>query len=228
MPIEEVESIAKEFGQIYQKFGQSPKQGNYLFQSIAKKAKLNDIMSKDIDDARRWFRDEAKSVASINQQKMVDSSGPFEKMTNLSENSIGKMYFFFYDAKTKDKLPYWDKFPLIFPIEYYSNGSMLGINLHYLPPVARAQLMDALYTTLNNEKMNKTTKLQISYQILKSASKFKYFKPCIKKYLFNHVKSPFIIVNTQFWDYAMMLPSAQWQKASESKVWKDSMDKIGN
>ena len=42
---------------------------------------------------------------------------------------IGRMYFFYYDAKNKDKLPQWDRFPLVLPIERYGNG-FLGLNLH--------------------------------------------------------------------------------------------------
>ena len=130
-----------------------------------------------------------------------------------------------YDAKTKDKLPYWDMFPLIFPIEYYGD-SMLGINLHYLPPVLRAQLMNALFTTLNNDKYNKTTRLQISYSILKGASRFGYFKPCIKKYLFSHIRSPFIYISPDEWDIALMLPTQRFQKATSEKVWSDSRKKV--
>jgi len=200
--------------------------GNYIFRDIAKKVSAN-ITLKDKEEAREWFRKEAENVTKVDPRKMIKSGGSFENMNSLSANSIGKMYMFFYDAKWKDKLPYWDKFPLIFPIEFYKD-SMLGINLHYLPPVIRAQLMNALYETVNNERMNKTTKLKISYQILKNSSKFKLFKPCVKKYLFTHVKSSFQYVKPEYWDAALLLPSERFQKKSKEKVWQDSMDKLGS
>lgn len=200
--------------------------GNYIFRDIAKKATAN-ITPKDKEEAREWFRKEAENITKVDPRKMMKTGGAFENMNSLSANSIGKMYMFFYNAKHKDTLPYWDKFPLIFPIEFYKD-SMLGINLHYLPPVIRAQLMNALYETLNNEKMNKTSKLQISYQILKNSSKFKLYGPCVKKYLFTHVKSPFQYVKPEYWDAALLLPSERFQKKSKEKVWQDSMDKIGN
>jgi hypothetical protein len=62
------------------------------------------------------------------------------------------MYCFFYEAKNKDDpdvLPYWDRFPLIFPIDI-KGDRLLSMNLHYLPPFHRAKLMDALYTTSNS------------------------------------------------------------------------------
>lgn len=229
--VREEETLASTFGSIYKKFGQPnviDRQGNYLFRQVAKNAKAANIDQKTVRDARNWFRNEALNTREINQEKMVSTSGPFEKMSSITQNSIGKMYFYKYDAKWKDKLPYWDQWPLIYPIEYYRDGSFLGINLHYLPPFLRAQLMDALYSTANNQKFDKTTKLQISYQMLKSASRFKAFKPCIKKYLFSHVRSSFIVVNPGFWDYCLLLPMAQFQKAGEDRVWQDSMEKINS
>jgi hypothetical protein len=40
----------------------------------------------------------------------------------------------------------------------------------------RAILMDACIQLVNNKKYDETTKLEISYQILKSMAKLKYFK----------------------------------------------------
>lgn len=199
----------------------------FLFQTVAK-GKRGKQVERDVTslEQRDWLRNKAKAVRKASfKDHHLESAGHFKRLQTLSENSIGKMYTFQYDAKTKDKLPYWDMFPLIFPIEYYGD-SMLGINMHYLPPVLRAQLMDALYTTLNNDKYNKTTKLAISYSILKGASRFGYFKPCIKKYLFSHIRSPFIYIAPDEWDIALMLPTQKFLKASSEKVWQDSRKKI--
>lgn len=139
---------------------------------------------------------------------------------------------FFYDAKHKKTLPYWDKFPLVFPLDFWQandgTNRMLGINLHYLPPVFRAKLMDALYTTANNKKFDKTTQLRISYQILKSASKFRYFKPCVKEYILERVASPFMYVNPKRWDMALLLPTERFQKKSKQYVWNDSVRQFTN
>jgi hypothetical protein len=151
----------------------------------------------------------------------MDTKEPFRRLQVISQNSVGKMYMFVYDPKHKDTLPYYDTFPLIFPIEFYGD-SFLGINLHYLPPMLRAKLMDALYATINNKKYNKTTQLIISYQILKSASRFKHFEPCIKKYLMSHVGSAFIYISPDEWDFALMLPTERFNKASKQQVWANA------
>ena len=195
-----------------------------LFETIlskGEKAGKNVNSDKSVD----WFRKQALAVKNVNTKNMIDESKGFERVQKLSKNSIGRMYMFSYDPKTKDVLPYYDMFPLIFPIKYYNDG-FLGINLHYLPPMLRAKLMDALYDTLNNKKYNETTKLVISYNILQSASKFKYFEPCLKRYLFNHVKSPFIYISPDEWDIALMLPTEQFVGASKSTVYKNSISMV--
>ena len=135
------------------------------------------------------------------------------------------MYAFFYDPKTKAKLPYYDRFPLIFPIKKLPDG-FLGINMHYLPYQLRARLMDALYSITNNKKYNGSTKLKISYNILNSASKFKFFKPTVKRYLNEKVKSRFLFINPTEWDIAIFLPVERFSKASKEVVFNASRKMI--
>jgi hypothetical protein len=194
-----------------------------LFQSVLDKATPTDLQV-GTKEAIDWFRTQALSLTSLNKQKILNAKMPFKRFQMLSEKSIGKMYMFVYDAKTKN-LPYFDAFPLIFPIEFYGD-SFLGINLHYLPPKTRALLMDALYSTINNQKFDNTTVMKISYEILNKASRFKWFKPCIKKYLFSHVGSPFIYVSPDEWDFALMLPTENFQGASSKTVYKESLSKV--
>ena len=74
---------------------------------------------------------------------------------------IGRLYLFQYDAKWKDILPYWDVWPLIFPFDYADNG-FYGINLHYLPPNARAALMIKLIKAQGGSgKMDEDFKLKL-------------------------------------------------------------------
>lgn len=132
---------------------------------------------------------------------------------------------FGYDPKLKSKLPYWDAYPLAFPIAMNSN-SMLAINFHYLPYQERAKLMDALYSLTNNKNYDETTKLKISYEVLKSVSKFRAFKPCIKRYLLKNIKTDLVEVYAAEYDIAIFLPLARFQGASQEDVWADSRKTI--
>ena len=174
--------------------------------------------------AREWYRSAAgKLMSNI-------TPGVFEKRTDearkVSSMEFGYMYAFKYDPKMKKELPYYDTFPLIFPVRIDSDG-FLGINFHYLPPVLRAKLMNALYSTLTNKKYDDTTKVKISYSILQSASKYRYFKPMLKKYLRSHVRSQFLEVQVNEWDIAIFLPTESFRKADTGRVWEESRKKIG-
>jgi len=174
--------------------------------------------------ARDWYRSAAgKLMSNI-------TPGTFEKRTDearkVSSMEFGYMYAFKYDPKMKKELPYYDTFPLIFPVRIDSDG-FLGINFHYLPPVLRAKLMNALYSTLTNKKYDDTTKVRISYSILQSASKYRYFKPMLKKYLRSHVRSQFLEIQVNEWDMAIFLPTESFRKADTGRVWEESRKQIG-
>jgi hypothetical protein len=174
--------------------------------------------------AREWYRSAAgKLMSNI-------TPGVFEKRTDearkVSSMEFGYMYAFKYDPKMKKELPYYDTFPLIFPVRMDSDG-FLGINFHYLPPVLRAKLMNALYSTLTNKKYDDTTKVRISYSILQSASKYRFFKPMLKKYLRSHVRSQFLEIQVNEWDMAIFLPTESFRKADTGRVWEESRKQLG-
>lgn len=163
-----------------------------------------DIASK-AKDATSWYQD---SIENMNKKEK--RSDPNKIFTSVAAPQIGSMYLFVYDAKYKDKLPFFDMYPLVFPIEMYRDG-FLGINLHYLPPMARISLMKSLYDIRNNNKYNDTTKLNISYEILsRYSNQFRGASNCIKKYLFSHVRSSFKYVNPSDWEKAALLPLQRW------------------
>jgi hypothetical protein len=137
------------------------------------------------------------------------------------------MYFFYYDAKTKDDLPYWDKFPLVLVLEKYSDG-FLGLNLHYLPIKQRVLFMTKLmrFAILNEE--DEIIRMRVTYDILNSTRRFREFRPCLKRYLFTHIRSKILLVQPNEWDVAMFLPIQQFRKDTAKNVWQDSLTKIRN
>jgi hypothetical protein len=171
--------------------------------------------------SRDWFRKQAYKITMSPTQVMREEQRRLQK----KPVRVGDMVMYLYDPKYKKKLPYYDAFPLIFLIEKYNNG-WLGINLHYLPFAYRAKLMDALYSLSSDKRYDEKTKLVISYKILKSASRFRWFRPCVHRYLANHVTSSFLRVYPAEWDIALFLPIAQFKKATQQKVWQDSLTKI--
>ena len=156
-------------------------------------------------DSTEWFIGKARSAAGY-RKNLVGSDE-----RGRDNAIIGKMYFFAYDPKMKKTLPMYDRFPLVFPIEPYNDG-FLGLNLHYLNPGERAWLLNKLKDFRNNNKFNATTKLKLSYDLLSSTKKLaSVSRPCVKRYLFSHVRSKFIEMTPEEWDKAIGLPVAQFE-----------------
>lgn len=194
-----------------------------IFDQILAKGIRSGQVPARTDGAREWYRNQAKNVTKSGSKTGVTGESVIRQSRTKASARIefGNMYLFEYDAKHKDTLPYYDRFPLIFPINS-AKGGFLGINMHYLPPQLRAKLMDALYDTVTNKKYDDTTRLRLSYNLLNGAAKFKEFKPTIKHYLNKQVKSRFIYISPAEWDVALFLPMARFIGASKQKVYADS------
>lgn len=174
-------------------------------------------------DARNWFRETAGKIKRIRNEGRMHRSEP-ERLTKVP--LVGGMYLFYYDPKYKEELPYYDRYPLIFPYKKVPGG-FYGLNLHYLPLQFRARLMDGLYDFANNSRYDESTKLRMNYQLLNATSKTRFFSPCVKHYLNDHVTSQFMYVYPSEWDIALFLPLERFQKKTKSQVWADTKRIIG-
>lgn len=167
-----------------------------------------------------WFRRTAQSVVTTPQQ--ILGSPEVARVAFPSQALTGALVMFLYDPKLKKTLPYYDKFPAAFVVDS-QRDRFLGMNMHYLPPVWRARLMDALHELASDKKYNEATRLELSYKVLKGSSRYRAFGPCLKSYLRSHVQSRTIVVSPYDWDKALFLPLARFEKADQSKVWQDSL-----
>ena len=168
-------------------------------------------------ESREWFRKKANNLRRINREALMKES----PLQQTNQEIVGSMYMFFYDPKHKETLPYYDKFPLVVVVGP-AEGGFYGLNLHYLPPILRAQMLDALMGITTNTKFNKSTRFKMSYELLARTAKLKYFKPCFKHYLNEHVQSRFALVPAPEWEIATFLPTAQFEKAGKNKIYSDS------
>lgn len=150
-----------------------------------------------------WFTKNAEDALGIRK----NITRKYDRQVSFP--SLGGMYFFAYDPKWKATLPIYDKFPLVLPIERYEDG-FLGLNLHYLDQGTRKALLDKLQEYASDTKMNRYTRLKLSYNLLKASSVSKTIEPCIKRYLTSHVRSRFIEINPNEWDKAIQLPVADF------------------
>ena len=172
--------------------------------------------SKGRPKSTAWFRDKIAEFGTPKAMNLIrdgkQSSRPF----------FGNLNMFFYDPKFKKTLPYYDRFPLVLPIERYSNG-FLGINLHYLPIPLRIRLLDELMDYSTDTNFDSKTKINANYSKLKNV---KLLKPTLKRYLAGKVKSRFRRIDGDEFTVATLLPVQRFSKSSAAKVWNDSRSMI--
>lgn len=140
----------------------------------------------------------------------------------------GKLFFFKYNPKHAETLPYYDIFPLVIVLEEYTGESagFLGLNLHYLPIKMRAAFLDQLLSVATFDKEGDVKKLRISYEILNTMKRFRAFEPCLKRYLYTHMDSALLQILPHEWETAVFLPVEQFQKMKQQSVQAKSLQII--
>ena len=196
-----------------------------VYKELLEKSKLQSL---DTDrKSRDWFRDKAQNINknSISPVQTVNDRKRVTRIGSLKE--IGSLFLFNYNPKTRQTLPYYDTFPIVFPFSITKTG-FLGLNLHYLPPAYRAVLMDNLYNLINSTDFSKdSTRLaKITYAYLNSQKNLKSFAPCVKSYLNTNIRSNIAFIPPSEWELALFLPLQRFQKQSEATVWKESIETI--
>ena len=186
-----------------------------IFQKLELAAFRNQITPRT-DESRKWFMKKAQAMRGINRTELMKE----EPISSTGRRIIGSMQMFFYDPKYKDVLPYYDRFPLVIVVKP-AKGGFLGLNLHYLPPILRAKFLDALMDNVTSKK-SENAKFKVTTRLLAGTSELEFYKPCIKHYLNEHVRSKFAEVKAPEWEIATFLPTAMFEKANKRKIYGDS------
>ncbi len=174
-------------------------------------------------DSLSWLRDQATALANpagsqiASHSKWPKSLDQSFVTTRLDTSAIGRMMMYTYDPKWKHTLPYYDAFPLILMVDYTKDG-WYGLNLHYVPPMIRIKIIEALQENLNSSSLNEAAKIKLNYQVLRNSSAYDVIKPCFKRYLASHVRSPFLFVDPKDWKKAVMLPTERFKKETKANV----------
>lgn len=163
----------------------------------------------------RWFREKVKELGEVPSQQLIR-----EGYVTVRPN-WGRMNFFMYDPKHKDNtdiLPYYDRFPLVLPIEEYNDG-FLGLNFHYLSIPMRLKLLTVISEYATNDKLDETTRIRLTWNRIKRNP---LVRPTVKRYLANHVRTPFRRIDADEMMIAALLPVQKFVRANSSQVYSDS------
>ena len=169
----------------------------------------------------------ANRIAEIKNPGVIPRGISRETYRQTTGFKLGGMYCFYYDPKTKDKLEYYDRFPMVLVLDRYTDG-FLGLNLHYLPFQYRIAFLGKLMKYAQMDDAGEIQRLRVTYDILTASKSLKAFKPCLKRYLTGHIQSKILAIQSNEWDIAAFLPIQQFKKASAAKVWQESMEEIRN
>ena len=148
-----------------------------------------------------WYRKKVASMTTPGARSLIRSG----KATLRPKYGI--MNLFGYDPKHKDKLPYYDTFPLILPLEP-AKGGFIGLNFHYLKPGARVAFLRSLANEATDKRFDKKTRYNINWR------NNSYMKKTAKHYLFNHVRTSFLNITADEMAIAIFLPVARFKKGS--------------
>ena len=168
--------------------------------------------------------------------KTIENELPSQMMVSPKRAFPGYMYFFHYEPAGKHELPAYDNFPLALIVQREANG-FLGLNFHYLSYRSRAMLFDMLHSALVIQGPDPDgsgpkgpdplrTRMRATYKVLTSMSKYKAFRPCMKRYRNSQFRSPLLQVGSSEWDLALFLPVEQFRKSTRAEVWQESQERI--
>ena len=148
-----------------------------------------------------WYRKQVNNMTTPGAKSLINKG-----KATLSPK-YGVMNLFGYDPKYKATLPYYDKFPLIFPIEP-ARGGFIGINFHYLPFGARVAFLKQLSQYASDKNFDKKTRYMIDWV------NNPYFRKTTKRYLNSQVRTSFLNVPADEMAIAIFLPVARFKKGS--------------
>ncbi|AAX63622.1 gp2 [Aeromonas phage 31] len=199
-------------------------------ESLKNKAKLNsrEKALAMINDFRSQMRARAADSGAANNNKSQkwfdDTIRKSIRGHMVAKPKPGRIYTFAYDAKHKDTLEYWDKFPLIVFLGIGSSGSgplLYGLNLHYIPPKARQSFLEELLKNYaSTERLSNKTTLKINWSNVRGMSGSDVM---IKAYLPGHIKGSMMEIKPSDWVNVIYMPLQQFvskgKRYSARKVW---------
>jgi hypothetical protein len=148
-----------------------------------------------------WYQKEVAKLTTPGARALINQG----KATLRPK--YGVMNLFGYDPKLKASLPYYDRFPLIFPLEP-AKGGFYGLNFHYLRPGARVAFLRQLSKYASDKNFDKKTRYNIG------ELSGTYFKKTIKHYLFSQVRTSFLNITADEMAIGIFLPVARFIKGS--------------
>lgn len=150
--------------------------------------------------------------------------GIYDSQSKRLPTYAGQLMTFKYLPQDQMTLPLYDEFPLILTLDI-DTRSILGLNFHYLKPLHRVIFMSELYKYLG--KRFGEPVIRVDYNMLTKQTPLRYYRPCIRRYLFKNVSQQISIIPQEEWELALFLPTEQFtshtgESVRKQKIWEQS------
>lgn len=169
---------------------------------------------------------------AINNRKIIEkikiaNATDAKNIKKASSVELGKLYFFSYLPENRNTMDHYDRFPLILLLKKKQNG-FLALNFHYLRENKRSLFWGRLleYVKMSNIATIRNSKISVGYELLKHPKFAKFYKPCLKFYKYNSIKSSIAEIHPSNWSTMMFFPLDKFVKQNRLDVWKQIDEKI--
>jgi len=189
-----------------------------LLQSLEQSWKqTNGTKKRNTAASATWFRNiVTKNWRDVRTARMFRDQ---KLWRNPSTATIGKCYFYEYQAESVD---FYDRYPLAFIIDIYSKngkGYVTALNMHWLPPALRQAAFKAILTLRTEKRYRSNTKLKMEWALLKAMSESNLFKHAIKCYRADRFKSVMVEIPSMSWELVLFLPTQRFVGGSKEQAW---------
>jgi len=141
----------------------------------------------------------------------------------------GQLLFFKYAPVSESFLAsdkYYDKYPLVMVTEVY-RGGFEGINLHFLDLKHRQFLFDSIMRNLPVVKSQEEwrNRIRIDYDRLTASKRYKFFRPCYRRYLWKGMKKRPAVVPFELWEDMIQAELSRFIHARAPSIYRESNTK---
>lgn len=159
------------------------------------------------NQATYYLMEKMKRVGSI-QKASILKHGDSPRMIDE-----GSFYYFSYRPKGREKLPYYDLYPLVYVMNRQEGGEkFLAVNFHYLDFRYRAWFINSMLKYATTKEWDKDPEAFLTlfqnagYPTFKGKPSLRFYKPAIKSYRYDCISSPVNRVPPSDWKTVLFMP----------------------
>ena len=162
------------------------------------------------------------------EETLADRDSTYVQSTGGPTLTWGKLYHFRYDPVTRDKLSYFDKSPMILSLGQDKKGLEIGLNLNFLPKVARYWMVGQIFKIYEKFIINATKgnnwrrasdqeEVQLDYKLLEANLGKWGLGHCVRRYYLNKM-SEIAVICYEDWIRAVMINWNDYEGIQENDV----------